>query len=1279
MDALQEALSLLDGGYAAEAIAALERAPTSVPATLLRARAELALDRFDHAHASLRSIFRRDDVASKHRAHALVLQAVLLRRSSPLYDEALDSALRGATGAMRAGDPALAAEAHVEAARLLAAKRSRELAEAQLARAIERAGATPAAVLAGLLACADAEVKLSFDDRPGALERYRAAATPGSAVERTARIGSANVEMLLGHFDLAHAELAQLLPLRSGESAARRLLVRLHLARHQWAEAAQAVEEGLRQNPLSDFRFRDRYERACALYRAGFFAHAKPAFDELGAMTETSRWIDLAKRNARLLGRGDLAQRRWFRLQTFPTVAQLRSHCGPAACELYLRYFGLPASQLEIARAIKEPDGGTPIYRMRSYLEQAGFHTRRVEAELPVLRRILEAQIPVIMEEDYSSSGHVAVAIGYDDIRDVLEVQDPMSHEIRETPYEDLARLRDLSNHGALVAVPRNDPARIAQLDAIGAVECRYMSLVDEAWAAYDAEEPERGDTLVDESIALRRDYELARFYQFQRAIEIARKAPTPDARVKVHQVVGEVVAMWPDDAWPHRLRGEALAGEGRYGEALTSFQRARERDKLDPRTWASIAMCEMALGKDDDAYATLKEALRLDPSHPGANGRLASLALDRGEIDRAEVLNEVARRRAPNVAYHQWVHARILQKRGRQDEALAAFDRALTLDPRRAGTRVERAFCLAKLGRVDDAAAYLDRAIVDLPDEKWLRLELARLLYENGRHDRAAATCRAVLDAEPKVAGALVILAASLLASGSPDANAAIDRAFALRPTDGWLYAQIGSHSEARGDHGAAIRAYATALGLRQNDAQSELDLGFALAAGGYGAQGAPYLSRAGQKLDLGEDDLYRVGDVLVASGGSARPFFERVLERRPDEAAPLRAHARIMLELCWAPSLGEASLARLARVAPDDAYARAWRGAQMMDSALEKEADGEKLLRESVAAIPTREYPRRALAERLFQRGRCDEALALVEPCELRHQVSRLRVRALSAMLRFDDADREIARFDAKWGKNGKPSYGARSLRFERLLAAGDYASVIGLAEELGREDGEREDDGRLDFWETVKFECLARLGEGERALRFGERQALDGPSLARLILLAYDVAQLGVAQALAERALRLFPDLLAAQFVMARLAELRGEEPRAMSTYRELHKRDQNWHRPPLAIARATMASGDIASAASASQLGVRAGHLYAESFVVRGQARAMTGDRQGALSDLERAYGMMRADARARDHLDAWALRAQLSGDRSAADMLFQKYLGGTVGGADRLRVQRLRVV
>ena len=81
---------------------------------------------------------------------------------------------------------------------------------------------------------------------------------------------------------------------------------------------------------------------------------------------------------------------------------------------------------------------------------------------------------------------------------------------------------------------------------------------------------------------------------------------------------------------------------------------------------------------------------------------------------------------------------------------------------------------------------------------------------------------------------------------------------------------------------------------------------------------------------------------------------------------------------------------------------------------------------------------------------------------------------------------------------------------------------------------------------------------------------------------------------------------------------------------------------------------------------------------ERGVAEREEAAVAGDRKGALGDLERAYGMLRADARARDHLDAWALRAQLSGDRGAADTLFQRYLSGPIGNADRVRVQRLRV-
>src|SRR5687768_14359355 len=198
------------------------------------------------------------------------------------------------------------------------------------------------------------------------------------------------------------------------------------------------------------------------------------------------------------------------RLQAFPSVTQLRNHCGPASVELCLRFFGMAAEQVDVAREIKHPDGGTPVHRMRHYMDAAGFHTRRVEADLDKLRAIIDAGVPVILEEDYSTTRHVAVAIGYDDRRQLLEVQDPMTHELRETRYDELPKLREFSNHGALVAVPADRADLVLALDRVGATECAYISTTDRAWAAHDQGNGEEADRLVDEAIALHEAYELA-------------------------------------------------------------------------------------------------------------------------------------------------------------------------------------------------------------------------------------------------------------------------------------------------------------------------------------------------------------------------------------------------------------------------------------------------------------------------------------------------------------------------------------------------------------------------------------------------------------------------------------------------------------------------------------------------------------------------------------------------------------------------------------------------
>jgi hypothetical protein len=199
---------------------------------------------------------------------------------------------------------------------------------------------------------------------------------------------------------------------------------------------------------------------------------------------------------------------------------------------------------------------------------------------------------------------------------------------------------------------------------------------------------------------------------------------------------------------------------------------------------------------------------------------------------------------------------------------------------------------------------------------------------------------------------------------------------------------------------------------------------------------------------------------------------------------------------------------------------------------------------------------------------------------------------------------------------------------------------------------------------------------MGEDERALRFGERQALDGPSLARLTLLSHEAGRPLLAQALADRALGLAADHMAGLYVSARTHELRRDEVAALKILRDLARRDADWHRPHAAIARSCIATSDPLAGAAAD-MAVRAGPTFAETFSVRAQVRLVGGDRQGALADAERAYRMARPDQRLREHLDLAGLRAQLHGDRVAADDFYARYLAGPVSAADHRRVQRLR--
>ncbi|HWB79582.1 MAG TPA: tetratricopeptide repeat protein, partial [Nannocystaceae bacterium] len=831
-----------------------------VTSGLLRARALVGREQYNSAYDTLQQVRGRRELTTLARLEAQVDVARVLRLGWWSTDAAIDLALSAARQALRIDARALAAAAHLEAALLFGRKRTPKLAAAQL-DAAEAIGAQPARTW-----WTRGELAITFDDRPAAraaFERVLAITTDERAqAQRLGHFGLARLFTVLGEFEAAAEHIAALGERPAGDIAARRLAWQLHAAKAEWGPAASVLAQILSAAPDAEASRSLALEHASALYRADDLEGARAAWTKIAA---TGAGDFAARIAAGVLDSITAGNTRRTRLQAFPSVTQLRNHCGPASVELCLRFFGMAAEQVDVAREIKHPDGGTPVHRMRQYMDAAGFHTRRIEADLDRLRAILDAGIPVILEEDYSTTRHVAVAIGYDDRRQLLEVQDPMTHEIRETRYAELPKLREFSNHGALVAVPAARTDLVEALDRIGATECAYISATDRAWEAHDQKREEDAERLVAEAIALHEAYELAWVLKFVRAQDAHRRAPTGDTAKALADVLAAIVRLWPDDEWPQQFVGRVRDAEGKYGDALAAFERARDRDPGDASNWCAIGDCHLALGNYRAAREAFENALRRDWSHVRSNENLAELASDDGDASLAAILNDVALERAPDNAYNWYVRGKVLGRADDLDAGIAAFARSVELRPTSSAFALEHARLLARAGRIDEALAGLAKLRADRPKDVHLLANTADLAYNYARFDECLEVCARLAEIDPSLPSSLALGGAAKCSRGDLEGGLAdLRKALSIRPTYAWAQRELGAALAKAERWDDAITSCAASVGLGSSP-EGLFRLGDVLARAGHPNDGAGYLRRAAGTGGLDVAQLDRVGEVIA------------------------------------------------------------------------------------------------------------------------------------------------------------------------------------------------------------------------------------------------------------------------------------------------------------------------------------------------------------------------------------------------------------------------------
>jgi len=149
------------------------------------------------------------------------------------------------------------------------------------------------------------------------------------------------------------------------------------------------------------------------------------------------------------------------------------------------------------------------------------------------------------------------------------------------------------------------------------------------------------------------------------------------------------------------------------------------------------LALAERGL--DEEASQSYQEAITLDAGFVEAMVNLARIRLHQGDLERAREWLDRALRLAP--AYPLVHAARGLEARERGDlqEALRAFSRARTLDPRNAEVLANLGATLFELGLDEDARFVLEEARRRAPVCPEPVLTLALIWERRGDRGRAA------------------------------------------------------------------------------------------------------------------------------------------------------------------------------------------------------------------------------------------------------------------------------------------------------------------------------------------------------------------------------------------------------------------------------------------------------------------------------------------------------------------------------------------------------------
>jgi protein O-GlcNAc transferase len=323
-----------------------------------------------------------------------------------------------------------------------------------------------------------------------------------------------------------------------------------------------------------------------------------------------------------------------------------------------------------------------------------------------------------------------------------------------------------------------------------------------------------------------------------------------------------QAVAVDPQSADSRTSLGFAMSEMGRFDEAHRQLTEAVALDAASHDAYYLLGSANHALNRNEEAVAAWRGAITRKPDFDLCRSRLIQTLAQSGDLAAAQAVAVEGINASPLCADMPFLLGSIQMTRGKLDEAVDSFDKAIKIKPDFAQAHQALGEVLKRQGHRAAAIESHRRCVTLSPAEASARARLAAALHDDGQIQAAVSAYQQALALDEHHAESYVNMGLALHQLGRDDDSVASYRkALALQPELHDVHTSLGDTLASLSRLEEAVGAYRQALALRPDDQRATNNMAGTLLTQGKIDMGLELLSRT---TAIDEGNVLASGNML-------------------------------------------------------------------------------------------------------------------------------------------------------------------------------------------------------------------------------------------------------------------------------------------------------------------------------------------------------------------------------------------------------------------------------